>query len=76
MLGRAFDFLYNVVQNLLLKRQVGHRLLEPTSFKLQLHELADFLKVPATVFLPVPILDLLSQNGVLAGHRNALALTL
>jgi hypothetical protein len=50
-LARTFGSLRNILQNLFLKRQVGHQLFEPTVLKLQLLQLAGLLDVQTTVFL-------------------------
>ena len=71
-LARTFGSLCNVLQNLLLKRQVGHQLLQPAVLLLQLLELPGLLDVQTTVFLPVSVVALLSQTSFLAGPATLL----
>jgi hypothetical protein len=68
--------LSNIVQNLILKRQVGDQLLQPNVLLLQLLQLPSLLDVQTSVFLSVPVVALLSQTCFLAGCGNALAVAL
>jgi hypothetical protein len=68
--------LSSIVQNLILKRQVGDQLLQPAVLLLQLLQLPGVLDVQTSVFLSVPVVALLSQTCFLAGRGNALAVAL
>ena len=68
--------LCNILQDLFIKRQISHQLLQPAVLGLKLLQAFGLINTKPTAFIPLAIVTLLCRPGFLAGHSNRLALCL